>query len=141
MKHLIFSSALFLGLLMLAGGCFTIEKGDLPRTGQKHLLVSNYGWYLFHAIPVACGNANEDRFLPFVSFRNDVTLNKVQSRFMGEARKYAQDSGRTLADVEIDDLCYTTSESVMLTIPGLQIPLPIPYLLTYREVQLSGVVK
>ena len=29
----------------------------------------------------------------------------------------------------------------MLEIPGINLPLPIPYLLTYREIQLSGVLE
>ena len=28
-----------------------------------------------------------------------------------------------------------------LEIPGINLPLPIPYLLTYREIQLSGVLE
>ena len=40
----------------------------------------------------------------------------------------------------VEDLAYTTRESVMLEIPGINTTLPIPYLLTYREVQLSGVL-
>lgn len=130
----------FLALPALSG-CFSIERGPLRHSGEDHILVGNYGWYLFHCIPVACGNASKDPLVPFVSFRDDVTLDKIQSRFMDEAGKYAAERGRELKDVDIHDLAYSTSESVMLTIPGFQVPLPIPYLLTYREVQLSGVIK
>ena len=113
------------------GGCFTIERAKLLRNDEEHVLVSNYGWYLFHFIPVACGNANENRWLPWVHLRDDVTMDKIQRRFM----MLADDS-----DEELKYPTYTTYESVMLEIPGLNLPLPIPYLLTYREIQLSGVI-
>lgn len=114
-------------------GCFSIDTGHVARTGDEHILVSNYGWYLFHFIPVANGNANENRWLPWVMFRDDVTLDKVQRRFM----MHANDIGKP----DVRDLSYTTRESVMLEIPGLNLPLPVPYLLTYREIQLSGVAR
>lgn len=122
-------------------GCFSIERGHLRHSDEDHVLVGNYGWYLFHCIPVACGNASNDPWIPFVSFRDDVTLDKIQSRFMDETEKYAKERGVKFEDVDIHDLAYSTAESVMLNIPGFQIPIPIPYLLTYREVQLSGVIK
>ena len=112
-------------------GCFSIERAPLLRTNEEHVLVSNYGWYLFHFIPVACGNANENRWTPWVHFRDDVTMDKVQRRFM----MLADDP-----DKEIRNPTYTTYESVMLEIPGLNLPLPVPYLLTYREIQLSGII-
>ena len=132
---------LILASASIISGCFSIERGHLRHSGNDHILVGNYGWYLFHCIPVACGNASENPWVPFVTFRDDVTMDKLQSRFMGETKQFAAESGRRLEDVKIHDLAYSTSESVMLNIPGFQIPLPIPYLLTYREVQLSGVVE
>lgn len=113
------------------GGCFTIERAPLLRTNEEHVLVSNYGWYLFHFIPIACGNANENRWTPWAHFRDDVTMDKIQRRFM----MLADDP-----DKAIRDPVYTTYESVMLEIPGINFPLPIPYLLTYREIQLSGII-
>ena len=113
-------------------GCFTIDRGNLLRTNEEHMLVSNYGWYLFHFIPVACGNASKDRWTPWVHFRDDVTLDKIQGRFLTTAESLGYD--------KVENLAYTTRESVMLEIPGLNVPLPIPYLLTYREIQLSGVL-
>ena len=112
-------------------GCFSLEKGRIESIDREHVLVSNYGWYLFHYIPLACGNASLDAWTPFALFRDDVTLDKIQGRFMLHAR----DEGCTA-----ENLTYETSESVMLEIPGLNTPLPIPYLLTYREIQLSGVL-
>lgn len=115
----------------LSAGCFSLEKANLRTSGQEHVLVSNYGWYLFHFIPVACGNANRNAWTPWVVLRDDVTLDKIQSRFM----EYAEGQG-----CEASDLSYTTRESVMLEIPGTTFTVPVPYLLTYREVQLSGLM-
>lgn len=115
-------------------GCFSIETGSSGSVGREHLLVSNHGWYLFHFIPLASGNANKDRWLPWVMFRNDVTMDKIQTRFMD----YAAEHGGV---EKVDNLSYTTRESVMLEIPGLNLPLPVPYLLTYREIQLSGEIQ
>ena len=111
-------------------GCFSLDHGRFVRTPEEHVLVSNYGWYLFHYFPLACGNASKDRWLPWVMFRNDVQMDKIQGRFMDYA-----------GDRKAHDLAYTTTESVMLHIPGLNLPLPVPYLLTYREIQLSGVLE
>lgn len=110
-------------------GCFSLDRGQFIRSNEEHVLVSNYGWYLFHYFPLVCGNANKDRWLPWVMFRNDVQMDKIQGRFMDYA---GERPARNLA--------YTTSDSVMLEIPGINLPLPIPYLLTYREIQLSGVL-
>lgn len=121
------------GTLCLAG-CFSIETGAMDSVDREHLLVSNYGWYLFHFIPLASGNANRDPLLPWVMFRNDVTMEKIQTRFMD----YAGEHGGV---DKVDNLAYTTRESVMLELPGLNLPLPVPYLLTYREIQLSGEIK
>ncbi len=114
-------------------GCFSIDHGTIPRSEDRQLLVGNYGWYLFHFFPLACGNAREDPALPWVFFRNDVKMDKVQGRFM----KAAKDCGAT----DISDLTYITHESVLFEIPGLNLPMPIPYFITYREIQLSGVLK
>ena len=121
--------AMVLGTALCLTGCFTIQRAKIKSTDKEHVYVANYGWYLFHAVPVACGNANRDRWLPWVMFRDDVTMDKVQGRFM----EYA--NGQRMG---VEDLCYTVTDSVMLSIPGIDLPIPVPYLLTYREVQLSG---
>ncbi len=131
--------ALVLGLVgtLCLSGCFSIDRGPLVRTNEEHVLVSNYGWYLFHIIPLVCGNAAEDRVLPFIIFRNDVTMDKIQTRFMNYADSYGRRAG---VDISVRDLAYTTRESVLFEIPGIHFPLPLPYILTYREIQLSGVI-
>ena len=101
-------------------------------TGQEHVHVSNYGWYLFHCIPLACGNASTGAWTPWVIFRNDVTMDKVQDRLM----RHAAERNKTPTD-----LSYHNYDTVFISIPFTGVPIPIPYLVCYREIQLSGVLK
>ena len=59
-------------------------------------------------------------------------MDKVQKRFVDYATFYGKKTG---------DMNYFNQESVLLEIPGTNFPLLIPYLLTYKEVQLSGVLR
>lgn len=59
-------------------------------------------------------------------------MDKVQSRFM----EYALKTAKTPKDLK-----YTDYDTVMFDVPLLQYPLPIPYVLCYREIQLSGNLK
>ncbi len=118
--------------MVSCAGCFTIDRAAVPTTDEDHQLVGNYGWYLFHVIPLACGNASEDAWFPWVLFRNDVRMNKVQTRFMKEAEKCGKPKASNLA--------YITHEQVLFEVPGLNFPIPLPYFITYREIQLSGIL-
>jgi hypothetical protein len=121
-------------LSVFSSGCFTLDSAQIPFSGEKkHVYVSNYGWYLFGYVPLLCGNAAEERLFPSVLFRDDVTLDKVQSRFV----KVANDNGKN----KISELAYTNTDSVLFEIPGLNIPIPLPYIFTYKEIQLSGVME
>lgn len=114
-------------------GCFTLDSGTLARTGDENIVVRNYGWYLFGKLPIATGNASEDALSPFVFFRDDVVPDKIQKRFL--------DYAKTKPDKEVRDLTYHTSENVMFNLPGIEFQIPIPYLFTYREIQISGVLQ
>jgi hypothetical protein len=113
-------------------GCFSLDTATLSMTGEEHVVVRNYGWKLFNCVPIVCSNASKDYVLPWAFFRDDVTMDKVQYRFMD----YAKNKG-----VEISDLKYTYYDTVLFNLPIVQYPLPIPYLLCYREIQLSGNLK
>ncbi|MCR5414212.1 MAG: hypothetical protein K6F50_05740 [Kiritimatiellae bacterium] len=117
--------------LTLCAGCYSLQRAKVKSTNQEHVLVSNYGWYLFDTIPLACGNASADPWTPWVMFRDDLAIDKIQSRFM----EYANGQNADAAGMH-----YTISDSVMLQIPGINLPLPIPYLLSFRSIQLSGVL-
>ena len=116
---------------MFLFGCFSLESAKSP--GQtRHMVVRNYGWFLFHYIPLATGNASENPWIPWAFFRNDVTLDKIQGRFM----KHAEEM-----HMEPKDLMWSIDADVLFDVPGTSFPMPIPYVLTYREMQLSGVLK
>ena len=131
-RYLLFKFIAIIAIPGVLAGCFSIEKGRLKSSGEEQVLVSNYGWYLFHIIPVACGNASEGAVTPWVLFRNDVTMDKVQKRFFS----YAD----TRENINAEGLSYRTYESVLFEIPGSNIPIPLPYILSYKEIQLSGVL-
>ena len=132
-----------LGLLALAGGCFSIatssmsgDDGDAIKLyaggePREHVVVSNYGWYLFNFCPMMCGNARKGAWCPWAFFRDDVNETLIQDRLTA----YAAEKG-----YNVEGLHLFNDESVLFTIPGASIPLPIPYLVTYREQQLSGVL-
>ena len=113
-------------------GCFSIHSAQVPGEGNEHLVVHNYGWYLFGQIPVGCGNATPNALIPFVVFRDDVKMDIIQGTYL----KYASEKEKTPTN-----LAYDVKEDVMFTVPILGYSIPVPYLLTYREVQLSGVLK
>lgn len=123
---------LLFGVTICLTGCFTLDTADIRSTGEEHVCVGNRGWYLFHVIPLACGNASEEPFMPWAFFRNDVTMDKIQKRFTDYAKFYNK---------EIKNMSYFTYESVLFEIPATEFPLPIPYILTYKEIQLSGNLK
>lgn len=125
---------LLFGTLCLTG-CFSLDTGVSDITREEQILVSNYGWKLFDCIPLFCGNATEGtsgKVFPFVLFRDDVTMDKIQGRLMSYAARNQR---------QVDHLVYHDFSSVMLYLPMIGEVLPIPYVLTYRELQLSGVLK
>ena len=129
MKFCLLSLALA-GCFWLAG-CFSLSVSKEPGS-KNHILVSNYGWYLFNSVPLVGGNASENPTGHFAWFRDDVTMKKIQRRLMDEAEA----QGRP-----VENLVWTNYDSVLFSIPFVSIPFPIPYILTYREMQLSGELK
>lgn len=126
----------------LCAGCFTIETADmscingsalnLHEHGGKpyeHVLVSNYGWYLFNRIPFVCGNARRGAGFPWAFFYNDVDETVLQNRLTD----YAAEHGCDVVDINMFN-----SEQVLLDI--YSIPVPIPYVCCYREMQFSGIL-
>lgn len=109
------------------------ETATLERTSRhaEHVVVSNYGWYLFNRIPIACGNANPKSIFPWVFFSNQVSSSLLHDRMMSYAAS-------TNADVK--ELAFFRDEQVFFNIPGTQFPVPLPYILCFREIQFSGVL-
>lgn len=117
--------------LVVLSGCLSIQEGKTPD-GDDHVLIENSGWYLFNKYPLVCGNSSKDPRFPTVMFRDDVTMEKAQDRMLA----LAQQKGKRMTD-----LVYSNNDDVMLSIPLLIVNIPIPYLITYHEIQLSGVLK
>jgi len=114
-------------------GCLTVEKAKLPgSTPGHHVMVVNYGKYLFNWIPIWCGNVNENPRFDFVMFRDDVTMDKVQHRFLLECDKLGRD---------VSDVTYHSAENIFISFPIWSLNIPIPYLWTTHEIQITGVVK
>jgi len=129
-----FFYACAIAVTMCLTGCFSLDTAVLEVDGREHIVASNYGWSLFNCIPLFCGNANDDgkRVSPWAFFRDDVTMEKVQSRLLEHAKSEGKDA---------EELVFHNYDSVLMWIPMAGISLPIPYLVCYKEVQLSGVLK
>ncbi len=131
----------FLPLLALAG-CFSIDRGTSAAfrgsrlnvtDGEpvEHVLVANYGWYLFDCIPLVCGNAKPGASFPVRFFCDNVKADMMQDRLMSYA---------AMKEADIVDLHYFHNSNVLFSIPGLDLPVPVPYVLCFREIQFSGVL-
>jgi len=127
------STILLAGLALGLAGCMTVETADLPGTERgRHVLVRNVGKYLFNCVPMGCGNMSDDPTCRFVMFRDDVTMDKVQHRFLAECGK---------AGGNVTDVVYHSENDIFLQIPLFSISIPVPYVWTTREIQITGVVK
>lgn len=111
-------------------GCFTVDTATIKSTGAEHVVMNNYGWKLFDWIPLFSGNPDEDVQKGFSLgcrfFADTVTVETMQERFM----KYAE--GRA-----VECPVYDLNDTVVWTIFGI----PIPYVITYKEITLSGTLK
>ena len=128
--------------MLLLGGCFSMEvasnealrnschdtQADKP---VEHVMVSNYGWYLFNCIPLVCGDTNPDATLPWIFFSDQVDPILLHDKLM----KYTNSKGANMTD-----LVFNRYEEVFFDVPGSDIPFPLPYLVCYREIQFSGVL-
>jgi len=124
--------------ILLAGaafcltGCLTVEKAKLPGGDGAHVFVANRGKYLLNCVPMGCGNVNENPKCDFVMFRNDVTMDKMQHRFFIECAKVGS---------EVTDIAYHSTDNIFLEVPLWSFNIPIPYLWTTREIQITGTVR
>ena len=107
----------FLCVTLCLTGCMSTEVSKSEVCGIEHIYTSDYGWKLLNCIPL---------------FRPDITIERVQKELASEANR----RGKT-----VSELVYHTEEEVTFNIPLVVITLPIPYVLCYHEVQLSGVLQ
>ena len=127
---------------VLLSGCYSMEiatsdtlKASALSSGDskplEHVVVSNYGWYLFNWIPLACGNATPGAYFPWKFFSNQVRPDLLHDRLMAHAASQ---------NADIRDLSFIRDEKVFFDLPGTNFHVPIPYVLCYREIQFSGVL-
>lgn len=134
-------------LVMLAAGmslagCYTrysvrpsrltsLAYGDERGRIVEHYQARNYGWYLFGSIPLVCGDRDEDNNGTFVFFSDQVRMELL-----------TEDFNQRVRETNTRPACVTTLDRDMIAfeVPGLSIPLVLPYVLCYREVQLSALL-
>ena len=132
---------LMAGGLLLTVGCFNLETTPLgdasnqsiqlhgdKEQASEHVVVSNFGWYFFNRWPIVCGNAHVDRWAPWRFFRNDVDENVLQRRLMDYA---------SARECNVTDLQIFNNAEVLMSIGVGGVALPLPYVISYRELQYS----
>ena len=123
-------------LLAFGAGCFSMDAAPirlrtLHGVPTEHVVIANNGWYLFNAWPLACGNAYENATFRWRLFRDDVNADILQDRLT----RYAAKKGCNVTDLNVFN-----DEQVLLSIPGTSFPIPLPYIITFREMQISCVL-
>jgi len=142
MKKMNSLKVLLLSGAVLLAGCYSMEvatSSSLKTSALssddgsplEHVVVSNYGWYLFNWIPLACGNATPGAYFPWKFFSNQVRPDLLHDRLMAHA---------AAQNADMKDLSFIRHEKVFFDLPGTNFPVPIPYVLCYREIQFSGVL-
>ena len=106
-----------LGVTLCLTGCLSTEVTTSEVCGTEHILVQDYGWKLFNCIPL---------------FRSDITADRVRSELEAEAKR----RGKTA-----EDLTWHSYDTIFFYLPILYVPIPIPYVICYHEIQVSGVLK
>ena len=129
-------------LAVMLGGCYSmdvgtnavLQKSELVEGVDKpieHVLISNYGWYLFNCIPLVCGNATRGESFPWKFFTDQVNPILLHDRLMTYANS---------KDANVKNIVFSRDERVFFDVPGTEIPCPLPFLVCYQEIQLSGVL-
>ena len=111
MKSCLF--VILVSIAFLMSGCVMVEKTarhDLrgfeivgsDGRGEEHIVVSNYGFYLFNCILIVTGNADPVNPSGAAWFSDEVTLDKMQRVLMQEVKQ------RRCQVTNIQPLCEST---------------------------------
>lgn len=131
-----------LAVVLAAAGCCTRCSvapehmkglGVVGADGEfvEHYHIRNSGWYLFDKIPLVCGDTNPNSLCGIAFFSDQVRTDTMTRIFNDRVR--ATDTKPAHVATIVDD-------GVTVEIPGVSFPLILPYIICYREVQISGVL-
>lgn len=109
--------ALLFGTASILSGCLSVDHAVSDVTHEEHVVVRDFGWRLFNAIPI---------------FRSEITQDRVQKELLS----YAATKGK-----RAEDLVYNNYDTVMFNMPLIAFTVPVPYIICYREIQLSAVLR
>ena len=113
---------------MSLAGCFSVKEASSPVLGEdvaKHVMVENYGWYLFGCVPLACGNERLDSWCPFSLFCNEVTPEIAYGKLKDVANR---------EKCEIRDFRLVNDNDVLFDFFGYN----IPWVVVTKEVSISS---
>lgn len=131
-------------VLTLCGGagCYSMHTASSPTLSGcalasedgvivEHVFVENSGWFLFERFPLVCGNVDADAWLPWSFFRNETDLTRIEARLLQRARQ----QGAAVVQENV-----INSGRTLMSIPGTNIALSVPYLICRRETQISALL-
>lgn len=121
-------------LSVLLSGCTGVNYSEPHQAGlienldgkYKRILVTNYGYYLFNAIPLGSGGHTDDSFS---LLSDNVSLDAAMKTFNAECEKYNV--------TEVADLLVEKNETSFFSWAPLGTTLGIYW---YREIQVSATV-
>lgn len=128
------SNAALDGSIAQAGNAVATQASrDNGRSSRhvEHVVVSNYGWYLFNYVPLACGNTTPGAWFPWAFFSDLVSSRLLHDKMMAYAASKR---------ANVKELAFFRDEQVFFNVPGTKFTIPVPYLLCFREIQFSGVL-
>lgn len=108
-----------------------LPYGDGDREFVEHYYVLNYGWYLFDRFPLACGDTDPDALIRFSFFSDQVRSDLLMQQFNDRVKATGTEPCSVVTTIE---------DGVTFDVPGLSFPLVLPYIICFREVQVSGVL-
>ena len=111
-------------------GCFSVEVASSPVLGEgveRHLIVDNYGWYLFGYVPLLCGNKKLDSWCPISIFCDEVNPQVAYEK----VKSLSEREGCEIGNFHLVD-----DNDVMFEF--YSVPVPIPWIVVRKEVCISA---
>lgn len=115
-------------LSLAFAGCFSVDVASSPVLGEgieKHVVVENFGWYLFGCVPLVCGNENLNSWCPFSILCDEVRSTIAYSKLKSVACR----EGCEIVDFHMVDDNEVLFNTYYVT---------IPWIMVYKEVSLSA---